>query len=277
MPERSFRHPAKPLKENRYRALLEKIFFDHYAQGATEVIFERDEFVAAARKLRVKLPKNLGDAIYSVRYRIAMPASITAIQPAGREWIIIGKGKARYAFRLAKANRIVPNGNLVTIKIPEATPEIISAYSLSDEQALLAKVRYNRLIDIFLGISSYSLQSHLRTSVAGIGQIEVDEIYVGVDRAGRQYVIPVQAKGGGDMLGAVQTFQDLAFCHAKFPTLICRPISAQFMADDLIALFELTVENDEIKIVDEAHYRLVPSDQISADDLANYRARKNRR
>ena len=63
--------------------------------------------------------------------------------------------------------------DIAAIKIPDATPEIIAAYALGDdEQALLAKVRYNRLIDIFLGLTTYSLQNHLRTYVAGMGQIE---------------------------------------------------------------------------------------------------------
>lgn len=271
------RNASRPGRENRYKALLEKIFFDHYTPGATEVVFERDEFVAAAKKLKVQLPKNLGDAIYSARYRIAMPARIVETETAGRAWTIVGKGKARYAFRLAKISSILPNERLVTIKIPESTPEIISAYALSDEQALLAKVRYNRLIDVFLGIAAYSLQSHLRTFVTDVGQIEVDEVYVGVDRHGRQFVVPVQAKGGNDKLGAVQNEQDIALCRAKFPHLICRPISAQFMADDLIALFELTIEDDTVKIVDEAHYRLVPAEQISSEDLAAYGLRKTQR
>ena len=59
-------------------------------------------------------------------------------------------------------------------------------------------MRYNRLIDIFLGVTCYSLQNHLRTTVTGIGQVETDEIYVGIDKAGQQFIIPVQAKGGTD-------------------------------------------------------------------------------
>src|SRR5271157_4057421 len=39
-----------------------------------------------------------------------------------------------------------------------------SQYKFTDEQALLAKVRYTRLIDTFLGITAYSLQNHLRTT-----------------------------------------------------------------------------------------------------------------
>ncbi len=59
----------------------------------------------------------------------------------------------------------------------------------------MTKLRYNRLIDIFTGVACYSLQSHLRTSVPNIGQVERDEVYIGVDRQGAHYVIPVQAKG----------------------------------------------------------------------------------
>lgn len=259
---------------SRYHALLEKMFFDHYSPGADEVLFNRGELEPAAKKLHIALPKNLGDVPYSVRYRTAMPAKIVATQPAGKEWIIEGVGRARYAFRLAKVSRIAPNPNLVTIKIPEATPEIISAYALTDEQALLAKVRYNRLIDVFLGIAAYSLQSHLRTSVKDIGQIEIDEIYVGVDRAGRQFIVPVQAKGGSDKLSPVQTKQDLAYCAEKFPGLICRAISTQFMEHDLIAILELTVEAGMVKVVDEEHYRLVPADRISTAELIQYGQRK---
>jgi hypothetical protein len=228
--------------KNRYQTLLEKIFLDHHKKGARETAFDRAEFISAAKALDIELPKNIGDVIYSVRYRTPMPEGIVATQPSGFEWTIEGVGRARYVFRLAKVSRIVPNPNLVTIKVPDATPEIISNYALSDEQALLAIVRYNRLIDVFLGIASYSLQSHLRTSVKGIGQIEIDEVYVGVDHSGRQFVVPVQAKGGSDKIGVIQAKQDIACCQAKFPDLICRAISAQFAEKDMIALFELTVE-----------------------------------
>jgi hypothetical protein len=256
--------------QNRYRALIEKIFFDKYKKGLTQISFEREDLSTAADELAIRLPKNLGDVVYSIRYRIPMPTKILDTQPKGMEWIIEGAGRSRYAFKLVRINRILPNPDLVVIKVPNATPEIISAYALSDEQALLAKVRYNRLVDIFLGIASYSLQNHLRTTVQGVGQIEIDEVYVGVDKRGLQYVLPLQAKTGKDQLSAVQTKQDIACCAEKFPNLVCRALSAQFMDDDLIAMFELSEEAGIIKIVDEKHYRLVPASLIGVEDLKNY-------
>lgn len=260
-------------ERSRYKALIEKIFLDRYTKGVEEIPFEREDFSGAAKDLGIVLPKNIGDVLYSIRFRTPMPESILSTQPEGKEWIIEGTGRSLYLFKLVPKNRIVPNRDRITIKIPDSTPEIISAYALSDEQALLAKVRYNRLIDIFLGITAYSLQNHLRTTVTGIGQIEIDEIYVGLDRHGRQYILPVQAKGGSDQLSVVQTKQDISCCGEKFPDLICRPISTQFMEDDLIAIFELALEESFVKVVDEKHYRLVPSDQISPEDLRTYKSR----
>jgi len=260
---------------NRYQMLIEKIFFDQYKSLSDEIYFEREGLEHAADDLGIKLPKNLGDVIYAIRYRLDMPETILKTQPKGMEWIIEGAGRAKYVIKLVKINRILPNAELITIKIPDSTPEIVSQYSLSDEQALLAKVRYNRLIDVFLGITTYSLQNHLRTTVKNVGQIEIDEIYVGVDQWGCHYVIPVQAKGGNDQLSVVQTKQDILCCAEKYPGLITRAISTQFMEDDLIAIFELAVQDDQVKLVREKHYRLVPSSDISAADLNQYRVASN--
>lgn len=257
-------------QSNLYSSLIEEIFLKHYKKDATEVSFERTELEVAARKLGVELPKNLGDVIYSLRYRNELPASIVKTAKTGMEWTIVGMGRAKYAFRQVPFHRIVPRDNLYTIKIPDSTPEIISAYALDDEQALLAKVRYNRLVDVFLGVTAYSLQNHLRTSVKNVGQIEIDEIYVGVDKHGRQFIVPVQAKGGKDKHGVVQTMQDFQFAAEKYPHLVCRCVSAQFTQDDRIAMFELVLQDGTVKVLDEKHYKLVPSSSISAEDLEKH-------
>ncbi len=258
---------------NRYQAIIAQVFANHRSADETEFEFSRDEFVAIAEGLGIALPKNVGDVVYSFRYRNELPEAIRQSASNGLEWIIEGVGRARYRFRQVRLNRIVPREELLTIKIPDATPEIITAYALNDEQSLLAKVRYSRLIDVFLGITAFSLQNHLRTTVKNVGQIEIDEIYVGVDRQGRQFVVPVQAKGGNDKHGVVQTQQDILCCAEKFPNLICRAVSAQFMSEERIALFELTVQDSEIKVVDERHYQLVQASSISADDLRQYATR----
>lgn len=65
--------------------------------------------------------QNLGDIIYTFRYRQDLPTTILETQPKDRGWLILGDGDARYRFR----------------KISDATPEIISAYAKNQDQVRL--------------------------------------------------------------------------------------------------------------------------------------------
>jgi hypothetical protein len=258
---------------NRYMRIIERVFLSRYTTGAQTVPFDREDIVRVARELRMTLPKNLGDVIYAFRYRATLPRSIVSRAPKGKNWIIRAAGRGKYCFVARQTVEIRPAPMLAQTKVPNATPGVIEMYALSDEQALLAKLRYNRLIDIFTGVTCYSLQSHLRTAIPGLGQVETDELYVGVDRRGVHYILPVRAKSGNDRLSIVQIEQDFALCAAKFPSLIPRPIAAQFMKDDLIAMFEFEMTAGQIAISREHHYSLVPAEDLSEEDLASYRNR----
>jgi hypothetical protein len=259
--------------KNRYAAIIERIFASKFKAGMREVDFAREEIETAARQLRIKLPKNIGDLIYSFRYRANLPESIQKAAAIGEAWIIRPVGTARYRFVQAPDRPIRPNANLAITKVPDATPGIIAKYALNDEQALLAKLRYNRLVDIFTGVTCYSRQSHLRTAVPNMGQVETDELYVGLDKKGAHYIFPVQAKGDSDKLNVVQMEQDFAVCAHKFPHLICRSIGAQFMDDGSIALFEFEQADGAVVIGAEKHYKLVPPEEVSEADLKSYQQR----
>lgn len=165
----------------KYDDIINGIFFDRYEAGATSVRFERKDLAAKAHQLKIAVPKNLGDIIYSYKYRKSLPQEIIKTAPEGFYWRIKNVGIAQHEFVLTQGSEFVEiDTMLATTKIPDGTPSIVKKYSISDEQALLAIVRYNRLIDIFLGVTCYSLQNHLRTTVTGIGQVETDEIYVGI-------------------------------------------------------------------------------------------------
>ena len=105
-----------------------------------------------------------------------------------------------------------------------------------------------------------------------MGQIEIDELYIGLDKHGCHHVIPVQAKVGRDGIGVVQILQDIGFVEQKFSGMRCREIAAQFMRDRAIALFELTLQDYEIRVVEERHYRLVPADGLDDKAIRDYRA-----
>ncbi len=253
---------ASKAKANRYAQMIERVFLDNYKEGSHSVAFTREQLSAVAGNLRIALPKNLGDTLYAFRYRVGLPQAILDRQPDGLEWAIFPNGPSKYRFAAVPFATIAPTQGLAVTKIPDATPGLIEKYRLNDEQALLAKLRYNRLLDIYTGVTSYSLQNHLRTAIAE-GQLETDEVYVGVDRRGAHYVFPIQAKGGSDHLSVVQIWQDFKMCAKKFSGLIARPIAAQFLPGDVIALFCFEWDGgDGITIAPgaERHYKLVAPD-----------------
>ena len=72
-------------KPNRYGAIIECVFDQHFKKGVKEFEFTREEFAEAAKALEIVLPKNLGDVIYSVRYRVELPETIKGKAATGNE------------------------------------------------------------------------------------------------------------------------------------------------------------------------------------------------
>ena len=259
---------------SKYDGVIERVFFNNFSQTST-VPFDREELAQACRDLGFDRIKNLGDIVYSYRFRKELPAKINETAPDGCEWIIVGTRIGSYMFRLSQISKIEPAPGRQQIKIPDATPEIVKMYApANDEQALLTKVRYNRIIDLFTGITCYSIQNHLRTTVENIGQIEVDEIYLGISKNGGHYIFPCQAKSPGDKFGIVQVMQDIAFCKSKYPAVICRPVAMQFTGEDSFAILLLNIETEDdilkLVVIDEKQYRLVNKHELTSDEIEYY-------
>lgn len=257
---------------SRYDQIIERVFFSNYKKGSNSVAFNREEMVQACKDLGFNIIKNIGDIPYTYRFRRELPDSIKSKASKDAEWIIIGTGIGTYKFKQASPGKITPTNNRQRIKIPDATPEIVKHYAPgTDEQALLTKVRYNRLVDLFTGLTCYSIQNHLRTTVNNIGQIEIDEVYLGVNKKGAHFILPCQAKSPGDRFGIVQVMQDIEFCKVRYPNAICKPIALQFLTENDVAILELAVdEYDEkyhLSVVDERHYKLVNRNEISDEEI----------
>ena len=256
----------------KYEQIIAHIFHEHFDNAASGFEFPRSAIQEAANELNLGRVSNVGDAIYTFRSRKPLPDSIRATATGDREWVIRTVATGTYRFDLLENATFPINPRLAETLIPDSTPALIQLYSQSDEQALLAIIRYNRLVDIFVRLSCFSVQSHLRTNLTGSGQVEIDELYVGIDRRGAHYVIPIEVKSRADTIGYVQVDNMFELSAQRFPHLIPRVLGAQFVDDDLIALFEFERRRDsvEIDIVSEQHYRLVPSEDLPDDLIVQY-------
>lgn len=252
----------------RYDRVLERIFEKLYEPGAVNVYFRRDDIEVAARELGLDPIKNPGDILYSFRNRTELPETIRRKAPEGSVWAIRSVGRGRYCFAALRgaASVVKTNPMLAEIEILDSTPGIVAQYALGGVQSILATVRYNRLVDVFTGVTCCSLQSHLVTTVTNLGQVVTDEVYLGVNAKGTHFVFPVQAKGVRDVIGVIQIEQNISMCEEKFPNAICRPIAAQELEKGVIALLEFQSGNQGIRVVDEKHYRIIRRDDTSAEE-----------
>lgn len=230
---------------------------------------------------------SIQDFVRFFRSEARWPKRIKATAPRGKTWIITGRGDAVYEFRLITTTILSADPGWFKTKVPDATPEIVECLNLSGEQLLLARIRYNRLVDLFCRCVAHPLQNHLRTTVKGLGQIEIDELYVGANRLGQHFIIPVQAKKEKDRLGVSQLIQDYEYCKIKHPGMIPRLLAVQLFAYkedgktfDRIAICEFVVREikDDLLIEksSEEHFLLLPKSLISQSDFeaANIRADK---
>jgi hypothetical protein len=149
--------------------------------------------------------------------------------------------------------------SLKTYSIPYAVPEIVAQNLARDEQGLLTVVRYNRILDVFTGLACFHLQSHIRTFVKEHGQVEVGELYVGVDKDGQGFVLPVEAKEEGERLGLDKAVALTLFARKCFPKLICRPIGIMRRALHLFDCveFEPVEELSKVAVLEMRRYQLV--------------------
>lgn len=239
-----------------YDRLILEIFRRHVGESENEFDFDRNEMAQILEEWGETI-RNLGDVPYSYRGgRRELPDEITATG----NWIIEGRGKGRYAFRrLSRSPHITIPIDLETINILDATPDIIRTYSGDDEQALLAKVRYNRLVDTFLGVTAYHLQSHVRAYIDSIGQVEIDDLYFGVDTDGKQYVVAIEAKNVDEPLGLVQIIALNAFCQKNYPKLIARSVAVKAWPDGTLFFLEFNqaLDGDNIEVRKYRRYLLV--------------------
>jgi len=249
--------------------VIQLVFNKNYASGASEVPFTKADILEAIASVMKRNPAYKEDNVPDVRYQYAsgrkpLPQGIERHGP----WMIAGRGKGRYAFvKLAAGTAVKIQDDLLPILLPDATPEIVLAYAGDDEQGILAKIHYNRLLDIFLQLACYHLQNHWKTTIANRGQCEIDDLYVGLNTAGKQFVIPVESKSAGDSLNKTQIVQAIDFARERFPKLILRPVGVQEMADGSLVFVEFTPAShpDNIKVKEMRRYKLVPMANVPID------------
>jgi len=245
-----------------YDQIILALFRRHYQLGLKRLVFEKDEIEDVCQELNVKV-RNIPDIPYTYRVRRELPNEIASTG----YWAIESAGKSAYAFILLEnpPRFDIRFQDYEPINIYNAIPEIVDEFLRRDEQSLLTKLLYNRLVDIFCGLTCFHIQNHYRSFVDGVGEVELDALYVGINKSGNLFVIPVEAKSQADhdMVGRIQISQMTHLVKQDFSGLACRILAVKELPDKTIGVIEFNDKDnpDEIKILSVSRYKLIRRSQ----------------
>lgn len=241
-----------------YDRVILEVFRRHYEEGDTLLTFAKDELQEICHTFGIVV-RNIPDIVYTYRSRRRLPADILATG----NWAIESAGRSKYAFRLLanEPHFDIRYMDYAPINIYNAIPEVVEGLLRNDEQALLTRILYNRLIDIFTGLTCFHIQNHFRAFVKQRGQVEVDSLYVGVDQDGQLWAIPIEAKSqsDSDLIGRVQISQMAKLVRQEFPDLKRRLLAVKLLIDGSIAVVEFNdqVEPDDFGIVMVRRFQMI--------------------
>jgi hypothetical protein len=248
-----------------YVPVILRLFKERYRPGASSVIFSLDDVRNAVEAVRAESSnpnkissRNPADVVYRMRSRTKLPAEILdkgfhILRPIGR---------GQYQFERAAAGIIEapatePLSTIDQTPMPvrRLLPETMAEM---DEQALLSIVGYCQLLDHFTGMRIYRLRSHVRKSVPGVGQAELDAIDVGIAAAEDDLpvVFPIEAKAAADALNRVQVHNMIQYAKHYYPNLAVRPLALKVDFQSVVHLMEFNVaaRPSDLRVVKAASY-----------------------
>lgn len=254
-----------------YVPVILKLFQDRWRPGASTVVFSLDDVRTAVEAVRAvsESPdrissRNPADVVYRMRSRTVLPKEIL---DKGFH-VLRAVGRGRYQFEKATSgiievpvNELTPAIDQTPMPVRRLLPETMAEM---DEQALLSIVGYCSLLDHFTGMKIYRLRSHVRKSVPGVGQAELDAIDVGIASGDDDVpvVFPIEAKAVSDELNRVQIFNMIQYAAHYYPGLKVRPLALKVDYQSAVHLIEFNVASrpGDLRIVRSASYAINTSD-----------------
>lgn len=245
-----------------YGPVILEIWRRRYVHGRTDPIPFTLADIRAELIARGLTAANPPDVIYRMRGRTQLPEEM---QSAGYR-MIVNTDRGVYAF-IAGASTLIDYPEMVgVVEVDDHTPVevrrlLYQSLVRVDEQALLSVIRYNDMFSRFIGFRVYHLKSHVRQSVPGVGQAEVDDVHVSVEHGydGLLTIVPVEAKAEHDPVVRTQVASLVHYARHAFPGHPIRPMTVKMMetGEVLFMEFNVTTAPDELVIVRHAFYRLV--------------------
>lgn len=238
---------------NRYGASILPIFLERYRQTNTPIRFTKDDLRLAAEGLDIDLPQNLSDVVYALRHRSPIPKYIQQTAEDGQEWIIETVARGKYQLIQRPCQNIEADPTAYDFLVEDQTPSIARDFAMKGAPLLECILRKNQILESFLSSPVEHLQSHVRASVTGVGQVEIGSLFFGPTDG---TIVPVCLIAKPGEFNLTKVTQAMKFASEHYGELNCRPIVAQLLSDSKVALFELYGTPESPQVLQEAHFSL---------------------
>ena len=239
-------------------ALVEQLFHQGYREGVQRIPFYTKDLGALSQPLGGASIEEIESILEGFENKSnRLPASIRRTQPAGAKWFVCKITEETFEFRLLPIIDTTPRSGLGTTDILDATPNIVTDNIVSTRHLLSVTIRYNRLVDSFLGIDTHLFKSYSGTSTEDTSDPKIDDLYLGTDEAGKDYAVPVLVETANQKIHRQQIDSSFALCRKILPNLACVAVVARFFGNSNIALLKFKQQDGTAVISEERHYRLM--------------------
>lgn len=238
---------------NKYTALVSLIFSEGYRGNSTPFSFSKETLISAGKALEIELPQNLSDVIYNLRHRAPLPDAIASTAAPEKEWIIETIERGEYRFIQRPCQRVEADPNAFDYLFEDETPRIARDFGMKGAPLLDCILRKNQILKKFLGSPVEHLQSQVRTSVTGVGQVEIGSLFFSEING---EVIPVCLIAKPGEFNLAKAAQSMKFAAEHYPEMDCKAVVAQLLSENRVALFELFGSPDAPRVLQEAHFTL---------------------
>jgi hypothetical protein len=251
------------LRSKVYSPVLLAIFRRKFTSGAQRIVFTLEELRDELRAMGLEA-RNAADVIYRMKSRTILPEEIRKL---GYHILEI-TSRGTYAFVIGESTLIEYPPQVDITEVHDLTPKAVRSllhpdFGSIDEQGLLSICRYNDLLSRFLEATTFHVKSHVRKSVPGVGQAEIDDLHVEIHGSVHEprelTIVPIEAKAKDDPVNRVQVVIQTKFARHAFPDHPCRPVTVKLFEDGRILFMEFNVtdEANALAVVRHRYFRVI--------------------
>lgn len=238
-------------ENNKAKSFIKHLIEKNFTASQDSIPFSRDDVSLYCLKKFKKIPKNVGDIIYSLRYRMDYLSTFDHLLDPDYTWTLLSLSTGQYELKPMPKLKLPDLTSVPVISKIDKTPEHIHNLRPLNDQSLLMKIYQNKVLSEFLEDDLILLQAHHKVNLKDWGQAEIDGI-VASETSPRLYLVEV--KGYTEVIGWPQIIQLKMYAEQNHPGLPFTPIFVQSHRDWSFSIVQFDFNSEFPQVTKSERY-----------------------